>query len=585
MTLRTRATAALQLAARRVPRLGAVLAAARGKPQRRSAILSGSPPKTAMHWSSVRGYTDITPAMIRAAETAADAGQLYQAARLCESMLGDDRIQGCLQEVRVRGLLGLDLTFEPGRGRGRGKAVQFLEAEEDWDVAYPDHALCEMMTWGILLGVGPAWNDWQQVERPTGGKRQIPVLQNWPAQHVRCDTTTNKWYAKQADGTEREITPGDGLWILHTPYGLIRPWARGSWRALSRWFLLKQYAKDDWGRYSERHGMGLFVGTASEGSSPTDRAALAADLANIARDSEFALPPGYKVELIESTANTWSTFKAQIDMANLAIAINLLGQNLSTEVQAGSFAAAKALGSVKNSILKADAWTASSTLHDQSIAFWAEYNFQRENARKLAPWPIWNTDLPEDLAAKATTLSTAGEALTAWENAGVPVDKEKYAEDFGVPVKEGEPFTPAKQPAPPALGAPSGNGEEAPPTTGKPEAETPEPTDEEPPDETAPVGTARLASGDSADSAKGFIRGQQYADALAANARDQGAAALSPWIDEVAGIIEKAESYESMRKALLKAYPNVSGDEFENLTARALVLAEMAGRLAVLEDA
>lgn len=553
------------------------MAAASGKPPRRSAILSGSPPKQTAHHGSVRGYVTITPATIRSAETAADSGHLAQAARLCESMLGDDRIQGCLQEVRVRGLLGLDLSFEPGMGRGRGKAVRFLEAEEDWDAAYPDYALCEMMTWGIMLGVGPAWNDWQKRERPSGAARQIPVLQNWPAQYLRCDTTTGRWYALQADGSEREIVPGDGLWILHAPYGLNRPWARGSWRALSRWFLLKEYAKADWGRYSERHGMGLFAGFAPEGANPEDRKKLAADLANIARDSEIALPPGYDVKLVESTANTWTTFKAQIDMANLAIAINLLGQNLQTEVQGGSYAAAKALGNVKNSILKADAWSGATTLHDQSIVYWAEYNFQRDNARKLAPWPIWNTDLPEDLKSKADTLNVAGRALTTWETAGVPVDKEKYAESFNVPVKEGEEFGPAKPPTP-----------ETPPEDQKPPADGEKPDGEDqdaPEEESESRRNVSLASGGSAANAKGFIKGQSYVDALTAKTRDHAAAALSPWIDEVLGIIEHAESFEDLKSALVKAYPELDDDEFDNLTARALVLAECAGNLAVLEDA
>ncbi len=584
MTIRTRAASAIESLTRRVPRLGAVLSAAAGKSQRR-AILSGAPKAVTLHQPSVRNYQDWTPAMLRSAETSADAGSLRQAAMVCEGMLGDDRIQGCLQEVRVRGLLGLDLTFEPGLGRGRGKAVRFLEAEEDWDVAFPDYALCEMFTWGILLGVGPAWNDWQKLPRTSGGDRQIPILQNWHAQHLRVDVTTGKWYARQADGSEREVVPGDGTWVLHTPYGMNRPWARGSWRALSRWFLLKLYAQADWARYSERHGMGLFAGVAPAGSNPKDRDALAADLAAMARDSEIVLPPGYDVKLVESIANTWTTFKAQIDMANLAIAINLLGQNLSTEVQSGSYAAAKALGSVKNSILKADAWSGATTLHDQSLVFWAEYNFDRENARKLAPWPIWGTDLPEDKAAKATTLNTAAQALTSWQTAleksGAPieVDVEAYAQDFEVAVKKTE--EPAK---PPPGTPPVPPADEAPPPAGEPPTQepAPEPDEGQPP---APAGSVRLASGDSPTSAKGFIKGQGYADELAATTRDHAAAALSPWIDEVISIIDKAESFDGLRDSLLDAYPDLSEDDFENLTARALVLAECAGNLAVLEDA
>ncbi len=389
-----------------------------------SPALKSVPSAGALLEPSVRILLDWSPAQIRAAEVLADGGNLRMAADLCEVLLADDRIQGVLT-ARTRGLLGLKVDFEKsGDGRRSGSAVKALEAGEDWWAAFPERELGALMDWGILLGVGLAQIDWTDRE---DAPRVVPRLARWHARWLRFDWDQRRWLVAVDGGQEIEIAPGDGSWVLHTPAGLNRPWADGAWRALSRWWLLKHMARQDFARHSEIHGTPIRAGIAPETSNRKDREELASDLAGLGRDTGMVLPPGYDLKLVEATARTWEMFRAQVEMADLAIAIRLAGQNLTTDVSGGSLAAAKVHQIVRGDLIRFDAESLATTLHDQALTWWAELNF---GDRRLAPWPAWPTDPPEDQLVAAQTREAQGKAITALRAAGV--DVAPVLEEFGL---------------------------------------------------------------------------------------------------------------------------------------------------------
>lgn len=390
---------------------------------------------------STRTLLDWSPDQIRAAEVLADGGSLRMAADLCEVMLADDRVSGVLG-ARTRGLLGLPVNFEKAGDRRRaGRAVKALEAGEDFWAAFPEHELGAMLDWGIMLGVALARV--VPTDRPDVG-RVVPRLSRWHARWLRYDWDARQWRVATDGGAEVDAAPGDGEWVLHTPGGEHRPWADGAWRALSRWWLLKQYARQDFARHSEIHGTPLRAGIAPEGALKEHRKELAADLASIGRDTAFCLPPGYDLKLVEATAKTWEMFRAQNEMADTAIAIRLAGQNLTSMVTGGSLAAAKVHDVIRHDLIRCDAETLGTTLHDQALVIWSEDNF---GDPKLAPWPWWPTDPPADQLALAQTRKAQAEALTALALAGV--DTKPVMEEFGLkPAPDAAAPAPLQKPAP-----------------------------------------------------------------------------------------------------------------------------------------
>lgn len=347
-----------------------------------------------------RYLSDWTNASLTTARLLADGGTLSYAAELVDELRADSRVAGVLPQ-RVNGLLGLEIEFEAsGDGRRRGRAVRALEADEDWWQIAPEHELADLQTWGLLLGVGLAELVWTTNDLG----RAIPRIKVWDPRWLRYEWQTRRWLLRTDDAGEIEIIPGGGKWVVYTPYGSSRPWAKGLWRALARWWLLKSFALNDWARHGEMHGSPIRVGVAAEGSQAEDREAFAEDLASIGSDTSIVPPHGYELRLVEATAKTWEQFPKQIETANAELSILLVGQNLTSEVTGGSFAAAKIHENVRDDLVRFDAEALATCLNEQILKWWAEFNF---GDARLAPWPSWDTAPPAPpMAPSASSTPT-----------------------------------------------------------------------------------------------------------------------------------------------------------------------------------
>jgi hypothetical protein len=425
--------------------------------------------QTAIVEPTVRVFTTWTPALIRQAEMAADNGNLRPAANLCDWLLADDRIRAVL-DSRVKTLLGLEPQFEKAGDRRRsGRAVKALEVGEDWWVSYPESTSWLLIAWGLLLGIGPAQHAWTS---PDGhGGRIMPSPEFWHPQHLRYDTLLRKWFTRTGDlGTEIEFTPGDGTWVAHMPYGTHRPWSMGLWRGLARWALLKTYAIQDWAKHSEKASLLVARYDGNQASTKSVRAELASDLNGRGSSAVAVLPDNFDIKLVESVANTKNLYEAQIYMADKAIAIAVRGGNLTTDTEGGSKAAAEVQERTGDFVnLRFDAETFSSTIHDQSLTWWAEFNF---GDSKLAPWPNYPVAPQRNLKQFAESVTAAVEALTAAEARGLDVDRQAFIEEFELQEFMG----PGKKPEPVAPAAPAADS--AKPAESKPADEpntTPDP--------------------------------------------------------------------------------------------------------------
>lgn len=583
---------------------------------------------------SVRTFTTWSVPLIRAAEMAADSGYLRQVANLCEWLLGDDRIQGTLS-ARVESLLGLEPTFEQSGDKRKSKrVVRALEAGEDWWEAYPEDELATIATWGILLGLAPAGHNWTE-PREDHGDRVLPMPRFWHPQHVRYDWPTRRWMTRVATSTglvdtgfEEELVPGNGRWILHTPYGSSRPWSRGLWRGLARLALMKSYAIQDWSRFGEKAH--ILVGVSGEDveSSKGQRAQLAKDIYELGREGIAFLPPGFDLKKVELVANTRDIYLAQIEMANTAIAILVRGGNLSTEVKTGSLAATESQAETGDaSKRRFDAQSLTTTIHDQSLNWWASFNF---GDRALAPWPVYPVEPKKDLKARADTISIASTTLDKLFSLGVPIDIVKFCEEFEIPLRTTRPEEMAAgqqlfqyhlefgivtvNQALARLGLPSvpgGNERPVPATTlaqleqAKLMAAAPKPpvvtgpgNDDKPTEppakdgEPAPAGepiqpgeAPKLRRRIVALATNGTENGQDYADDVADKVARHGAKELAETVAAMVSAVRNAGSYAEAKKAIVKKYKGLaSPSRLASLTEAAITMAQLGGHLAVRED-
>jgi phage gp29-like protein len=362
-----------------------------------------------------------------------EMGQFFNASLLVDQVLRDDRIRGVLT-ARIYGLLGRDFKLEPATGikggEGRGRKIA-EEIEYYWPEMFPHDALVELMTWGLLLGVGLA----QVVTNRVRGE-SVTTIEVWHPQALRYDDERGVYLLQPKGMSEVEIEPGDGQWLLFTPYGRRNPGRRGLLRSLGSMYLDRRGERRDRARYSEIHGQPMRVGMSPVGATQEAVEAFARDLSPVGAEPVVVVRQGedgnkWDVKLVEASGKSQELFEQAIDELDTAIAVLILGQALSTDGQAGLGSNAEAGELVRIDIMRQDNDSLGSTLRDQVLMPYCEFTY---GAADLAPYPCWEVDPPEDMTEKAQELSTLADALSKFSTMSAPVDVRAVLEAHKVPM-------------------------------------------------------------------------------------------------------------------------------------------------------
>lgn len=424
-----------------------------GKPRRDRGglrVIDGGKGSSLITQPSPRSYLHWTPRALQTLQVTADAGDLTRLGDLGDQMIADDRINKLLDDVSG-GVLGCDLTFETNAHTTVGDAEKGEELEEDWPQAYGEDELASFQDWLLIVGVAFARHE-KWVVSQGDGHRVVPVFKTWHPKHFRYDWEHNTWLFRDGEGRESPITAGDGEWIIGTLKGDYRPWANGKWRGCSPWWMLKRYGISDWGVHSEKASK--LVLSSNEFALADDRKKIAAEIFQLAKDAVISLPPGFDLKIVELSANTKEIYEAQIEAANMGFTLAIVGQNLTSEVSGGSLAAANTHERKELRVFRYVAKKLGRILQEQSLPWWAEYNF---GDRKLAPYPRWATDPPEDKGAKVAMLGALGTGLVALQTVGFKLSAKAIEEQYGIKLEEmSDAEVEALKPPEPAL--PAGGG-------------------------------------------------------------------------------------------------------------------------------
>lgn len=355
--------------------------------------------------------------LVRQALASMMAGQFDLSAQLADAMRGDSRVASA-QQSRISGLLGRTIAFSAPKGLEEDpEALACLAAwEECWSTLASESALGDMQRWTVDLGMAPAQLLWD-----TSGPIWKPHLVPWHPRYTWWHFTERRLIAVTMDN-QAPVTPGDGHWVLHAPHGSYRAWVNGAIRSVAPWWLARNYALRDWARYSERHGFPIVKAITPQGADPLDSARFESAMAGLGQESVVRLPQStdpevgkFDMEYLETTDQTWNTFPGLIEVSNMEITLRYLGQNLTSQVQEGSLAAARVHANTMQAILEADARGLEDTIYNQIARPFAALNFGNPD---LAPKTTWDVSPPEDTTAKAQALSTFATAVGTLKTAG-----------------------------------------------------------------------------------------------------------------------------------------------------------------------
>lgn len=494
---------------------------------------------------------DVPTAM--AALDAHALGNFNQSGQLADAMTIDDAFDSVIQ-TRILGLISRPFHLEPSKKGNKAKArIARRDIADRWDQILPEETQTALMHWWLLMGFVVAQVVWGYED----GLWVPTEIQIWHPSNLWYDLSTRSFVANTQEGPVW-IQPGTGQWILLAPWGRYRGWLRGAVRSVSIPWLARQYALRDWSRYSEVHGLPIKKAKVPSGADGQDKQDFVATVGNLGNETTVLLPQGiggdpalgYDIDLLEAKADTWEAFEGLITKCETRIAIRLLGQNLTTDVDAGSLAAANVHDRVRLDYTRFDA-KAMGPVREQLLGPFCSFNYGDPD---LAPIPTWNCKPAEDTAAKSHSISEISVAAANFASSGAPVDQRRLLEQNGVPVlPEGEEPSPPTDPGEKPQKAPGG-----------------------------PSGVTR--AGLSAAARHPALEAQIYIDAVADKAKARALRELGPHRNAVLAAIRGAHSYEDLRERLKQTMKRANPTQLAKLVERAIVIGELAGRYAVARE-
>lgn len=528
------------------------------------------------------GTYDSAP-MLKSVLREHENGILGRSAQLVQAMMRDDRYAGVMR-TRIMGLLGTPLEMEP-RGDGRRKKAVSEEALETWDTMFPESELFRQLFFGINLGISFAEN---LVDTSSVAGRWLPRIKVWDPSNAHYDQDRRVWLMATRDG-EVEIQPDDPRWSIYAPYGLEGGWMNGLVRSVATTWQFRQWTIRDWARYSEVHGNPIKLAITPEAADVEEKERWHRQVANPGAESTYRVTQGedgrkFDLQFREPSGTSHESFAKQLDRLDSSLSIAVLGHNLTSEVKGGSFAAAKVGDVIRGDIREFDAQTLSTALRNGTLKRWAKWNF---DDAELAPSPTWDTEPPADLKSNAETMAAVGLGFTNLRNGGLDPDREKIADEFGIPYLRT--VEPVQQTAPGA-GSPNGNPDDA------DVADEGEPTDEgdaPPADEPKMAPTQKPAAASRGKKMKpsgvakqiaGAVKAQTHNDNLTDDHIAAGKVALGKTLALVDREIEAATDPADLRKRLIRIFAHLDRDKLETLIESSIIRAELNGALAVIES-
>lgn len=403
-----------------------------------------------------RPRSEYTMGVRRQALLEADGGRLMDAADLTRAAMTESGYaRGILSDL-THGLWGLPRSFI-----GRADMISALDDTPErvgqWREMFPQPDAIRLMSWGITLGVGlgqmrrrwarPGDDFPISLEEAKDGSWRLPkktrpigsydtrVLRTWDPKYLRCQWWDESWFLNTADG-EIRIDPNDGEWMLYLPYGEIKPWEYGAWRALTIAFVLQRDALFDRSRHAEVLAP-VRVGTVPQGTTQRQRELYMRQIRTMQRMGAFVLPPGLDYKIVESSGRIADIYDKIIEWANGDYA--MITGAITTATGSPGFSKGDVQERFTRAVLSSLGSSLASCLHAGGLVPWAIENYGDPNA----PRPEFDAVAPEDKLVRAQTIGAAGDALVklneGLKTAGkrlTAASVEKFAQTLGFEVED-----------------------------------------------------------------------------------------------------------------------------------------------------
>ena len=298
----------------------------------------------------------------------------------------DSHLDGVIRK-RVQSMMGRPIVFRPADGLENDREANEIAQHVRRILLFESQQFRSMLT-HLMTGAAYSYAVSPLRWTTNGDGEAVPHLR-W-AHCNRFAFTSDTREIGFYSGAYRSSTGIGPLskypdcFVAHIPMGgrSDYPWRRGPVRSCIIPSFIKRNGLQFWMTLAERFGMPqpyaiVPPGIDHDGESSDDTVAqVRAALKNLSRVWSMVVTEGVKIESIPGSGNVSAdVHKALIEWAETTESISMLGQNLTTKVEGGSFAAAEAHRYVAGDIHLADATELGETITQQVIAPMVRYNW------------------------------------------------------------------------------------------------------------------------------------------------------------------------------------------------------------------
>ncbi|MEW6670217.1 MAG: DUF935 domain-containing protein [Thermodesulfobacteriota bacterium] len=317
---------------------------------------------------------------------------------------------------------------------------------------------------------------------------------------------------------------------------------RGGIARIAAWaWMCKGYTIKDWLAFAEVFGMPFRLGRYEAGASAEDKAVLRMAVANLGTDAAAIFPKSMEVEFKEAQkAGSTDFFNRLADYLDAQVSRGILGQTATTQGTPGKLGNEDAQKEVREDIRDDDAEQVADAINRDLVKPFIDLNFG----------PQENYPTVQLRAAKPENIGALSEALSKLVPLGLRVEQSVVRDKLSLP-------DPDENAAPEDLLG----------------GQMPGAVDQVP----GVKGMNRQARARNAQGADDIDVADVLADSLATAA----APAADALVAAVKKLVDEAGSLEEIRDRIIDLYGDLSPADLGTVIARAMLLAEMAGRYEV----
>lgn len=442
-------------------------------------------------------------------------------------LLSDAHLGGCVTS-RKAGVRSLEWEIDRGKAKSR-QAKDIQKVFADLDI---DRIIGEILN-APLFGYQPLEIAWSRAEGTEGHIYPEDVVGKPQRWFVFNEQNELRFLTKENTSGE-QLPERKFLLARHEPT-YANPYGFAS---LSRCFWPVTFKKGGfkfWVMFAEKYGMPFLVGKHPRGAGKSETDALADMLTQMIQDAIAVIPDDSSVEImtVEGRASG-DIYNKLIEACKGEMSIAMLGQNLTTQVQGGSYAATESHMEVRKDITDGDKKIVQQTFN--TLIRWVyEWNY----SERVSAYPKFIMYEEEDVDK---ALAERDEILT---HAGVRFTKKYFQKGYSL---EDEDFE---------VGLPTVSAQFA------EERDFPSSGGARRGDASPPYASDQAAIDDAVES----IRPEDL--------QEQMDGVLKPVID----LIAQGDSYEDVLSKLAETFPDMEDTALQEMLSRAIFVSEVWGRL------